>query len=187
MKQQISLRNEFIPKTCPDLPFEVVEQAITNEESLEEKEDYFYVGSDMHIRLKAALWVIGRFAITNINPIVNDIVRLSQPEKKVWSGNNDTRLPQLNETEQDWNDKIIPIIKTNAKILQMEFKRFLGEVYKEMDVNFYTYIGDYLESVNLPGASITKFRVVTCTKELRILFEDAMNQVMENARYRRTG
>ena len=114
MKQQISLRNEFIPKTCPDLPFEVVEQAIINEELLEEKEDYFYVGSDMYIRLKAALWIIGRFAVTDINPIVNDIVRLSQPEKKTWSGNNDTRLPQLNETEQDWNDKIIPIIKTNA-------------------------------------------------------------------------
>ena len=188
MKQQISLKNEFYPKISREaqVPYELVVQALKDEPMLSEKEDYFFVGEDTYIRLKAALYLIGRFSITMICGLEEDIIHLSQPEKKKYSGANDERLPALNPTEQRWNDEILPIIRRNAKFLNLDFGIFLSKVYREMSVNFAKYTGEYLERIELPDViHITKFRIITCSKELRIAFEEAMSRVMEAERYKR--
>ncbi len=187
MERQISLKNVFYPKTIKDglLPYELMVEVLKDEPGLIEKEDYFFVGNDCYIKLKAALFLLGRFSITDIYDIVEDITNLAQPDKKSFSGLNDSRLPQLNSYEQDWNDQILPIIKENAKCLEIDFKSMLAKIYKEMNINFPYYIGEYLNRIGVPNAThVTKFRVVTCTKELRIEFENAMSRIMSMYSYR---
>ena len=188
MKQKISFKKQFYEKLNTDIPVEVYIEALKETKELKESEDYFFVGSDVFIYLKAALFLIGRFSITeNLENIAGDIELLGQPEKKKFSGLNDDRLPQLNSTEQEWNDKIIPIVKENAKFLKLEFGYFLSLIYKEMDVNWYAEIGSYLDKVHLPDANVTKLRVVTCNKSLRIKFENTMSNLMSEAKYRKIG
>ena len=184
MRQSISLKKVFLPK-CNDktLPYEVMFTAIAKESNLIEGEDYLIVGSDCYLRLNAALYLIARFGITNVWDYTETFEHLAKQEKKRMSTNDD-RLPVLTPTEQDWNDAILPIIKSNAAILGLEFNTFLSKVYQTMDINFAKETGDYLEKIKLPTVTkISKFRVVTCNKTLRLKFEDAMAQVMENIRF----
>lgn len=188
MKHQLSLRNEFY-QTLKDVPpYEIVETEIKENADLIENEDYLIIGSDVYIRLKAALYLIGRFAVTNTNGFTEYIKYLAKEEKKVFSGYNDERLPGLNSTEQEWNDYMLPTIQSNAKFLGMEKNAFLAKVYKEMHVNFSKYTGEYLERIHMPDVSrISKFRVVTCTPILRAKFEKAMSVVMVNHKYKERG
>lgn len=189
MKRQLSLKTDIYSKLKDVPPYEIVKQSLLDSEDLIEKDDYLIVGSDIYIRTKALLYIIGRFSVTNVSDLVEFVVYLSQEEKKIYNGFNDNRLPQLNTREQEWNDCMIQTIRSNARFLQLDRNEFLSKVYKEMDINFHNAIGDYLQKIGMPDITrITKFRVVTCDPKLRIAFEDAMSRVMVNERensYRR--
>ena len=86
----------------------------------------------------------------------------------------------MDNVEQDWNDNIIPILKDHAKYLAIDYCDLLKLVYGVMNVNFPYYTGIYLDKVGLPGETkVTKFRIVTTNKDLRIKFEPALSQLMD--------
>ena len=186
MKQSISLKQVFLPKVNDQtLDFDVCLAAIKAEPNLIEKEDYLIIGTDCYLRLNAALFLLGRFEITNAWDLSNDFIHLSKEEKKQFSGYNSDDLPELKTDEQEWLDKINPIIKGNAKFLELEYNRFLAKVYKQMDVNFAKEEGIYLESVGLKNAKISHIYLIARVKKLRIEFEEAMNRVMVDSRFQR--
>lgn len=166
------------------LPENIVLQTILDEPFLKEKEDYFYVGNTMYLYLSTVLFLTGRFAVTNEKAvkITEKIVMFLSQELKKGLPQSDFNLPGLNTEEQEWSDGIIPIIKGNVRFLNMEYVKFLSLIYKKMDINFNKYKGEYLERINMKDARVSNFRVVTCTKELRILFEQAMNEVLKEER-----
>ena len=185
MKQNISLKQVFLPKiNDPTLDYDLCLAAIQSEPHLIEKEDYMIIGSDCYLRLNAALYLLGRFEITNVWNFTEDFIHLCQEEKRHFTGFNDKNLPDLATDEREWLDNVTPIIKGNAKFLDLEFNRFLARVYKQMNVNFAKEEGEYLERINMPNVKIAKLQIVARKKELRIEFEDAMNRVMTCARFK---
>lgn len=183
MVHQISLKNEVYPRLKSVPPLEVLETSIKSENSLIEKEDYLIIGSDIYLRLNALLYLIGRFAITEVASVSEYVSYLAHSEKKKYSGYNDERLPSLDDKEQEWNDYMLQAIYSNSKFLGIERSEFLHEVYKAMNIDFESYKKKYLKQIKMEDIErITKFRIITCTPYLRRLFEEAMNEVLAEKR-----
>ena len=158
----------------------VIKKQIIDEPRLIETEDYFFAGEAMYLYPQSVVYLLGEFGLVDISrfrELTDTLDKLFQHPKGTYSSN-DPNLPQLNTTEQEWNDKIVPIIHGNAEVYKLPYGRFLGMVYKEMNVNFAYYAGLYLDKVGMPNANISKLRVITVTKELRIKFEQTMSAIM---------
>ena len=179
MKNRKSLR-EF-QEASGEISYKVMRAAILGNEDLKPKEDYTDCGNDLYICLSAAMYLIGRFSLENYRGLEESIRFLSQDVKKPFVSNRD--LPPLEDDEQSWNDQILPIIKGNAAFLHLEYNEFLHQIYQRMHFNYDLAKGQYLERIRMPDAKyVTKFRVVTCTKELRMKFERAMSKIMAEGR-----
>ncbi len=183
MVHQISLKNEVYPQLENVPPLDILEESIKSEDSLIEKEDYMIIGSDIYLRLNALLYLIGRFAITEVASVSEYVTYLAHSEKKKYSGYNDERLPALDDKEQEWSDYMLQAINSNSKFLGIERSEFLHEVYAAMNVDFNSYKKRYLKQINMEDVTrITKYRIVVCTPKLRRLFETAMNEVLAKKR-----
>lgn len=158
----------------------IIRQEVETEENLIEGDDYFFAGSALYLYSTSVTFLLGQFGLVDISKFreVNETLEKLYQKPKGTFSTNDPNLPALSTTEQNWNDKIIPIIHGNAEAMHMSYPQFLALVYSTMNVNFSKYAGMYLDKVGMPEAKVSKLRVITVTKELRILFEQTMSSIM---------
>ena len=105
-------------------------------------------------------------------------MHLSEESKPKVGSFCDASLPSLDSFEQNWNDKVMSMVKINASACDLQVPDFLKIIYSQMPSDMDIEKRKYLESIDMPGARITKFRVVVKNKKLRNEFESTMSELM---------
>ena len=160
-------------KYADKIPYEILKTALTINENMHNNEDYVEFDKDTYICAETAVYLIGRFSLTQYNDLCDILKYLMQPQDKT--------IECASQLEMDWKDKIHRISMSNAKALNMNYRNFLNTIYKNMGLDMHKSRQEYILQCGNPNISLSDFSVleyISRVKNLRIAFEREMSKIM---------
>ena len=153
--------------------FLLLKTALQINPELKSGRDYLEVEENIFISLPAAIFLIGRFALTDFQSLSTMIQDLNHP--------NLNDLPELDEKAQEWHDKIIATSHINARTLHIQYAEFFKIIYDRMGINFKEEIKKIKVEIGNPSMKNPPILdVISRDPKLRALYETTMAKVMAN-------